>query len=88
MWIWVHPPVTMARRNICRVDEDVACNQLDGFVPVIQHGWDSFTGWWARATPLKNMKVNWDDEIPFIYGTIKNGNQTTNQINIFETQQI
>ena len=19
------------------------------------------TGWWARATPLKNMKDNWDD---------------------------
>ena len=34
-------------------------------------------GW---ATPLKNMKVNWDDDIPNIYGKIKNGNQTTNQI--------
>ena len=22
---------------------------------------DRTTGWWARATPLKNMKVNWDD---------------------------
>ena len=31
-------------------------------------------GW---ATPLKNMKVNWDDEIPNSHGTIKNGNQTT-----------
>ena len=26
-----------------------------------------FSGWWARATPLKNMKVNWDDEIPNIW---------------------
>ena len=34
-------------------------------------------GW---ATPLKNMKVNWDDDIPKISGNIKNGNQTTNQI--------
>ena len=34
-------------------------------------------GW---AIPLKNMKVNWDDEIPNISGKIKNGNQTTNQI--------
>ena len=33
-------------------------------------------GW---ATPLKNMKVNWDDDIPNISGKIKNGNQTTNQ---------
>ena len=20
-----------------------------------------FTGWWFQPTPLKNMKVNWDD---------------------------
>ena len=32
-------------------------------------------GW---ATPLKNMKVSWDDYKPNINGTIKNGNQTTN----------
>ena len=25
------------------------------------HG-ESQSGWWARATPLKNMKVNWDDD--------------------------
>ena len=37
------------------------------------------SGRWARATPLKNMNVNWDDEIPNINGKIKNGNQTTNQ---------
>ena len=43
------------------------------------HG-KSLAGWWARATPLKNMKVNWDDEIPNINGKIKNGNQTTNQL--------
>ena len=24
-------------------------------------------GWWARASPLKNMNVNWDDEIPNIW---------------------
>ena len=33
-------------------------------------------GW---ATPLKNMNVNWDDEIPNIWENSKNGNQTTNQ---------
>ena len=21
------------------------------------------TGWWLKPTPLKNMKVNWDDDI-------------------------
>ena len=34
-------------------------------------------GW---ATPLKNMEVNWDDEIPFLCGKIKHGNQTTKQL--------
>ena len=34
-------------------------------------------GW---ATPLKNMKVNWDDEIPNINGKIKLMFQTTNQL--------
>ena len=24
-------------------------------------------GWWLSPTPLKNMKVSWDDEIPNIY---------------------
>ena len=42
-------------------------------------GWpkNRLLGGWA--TPLKNMNVNWDDEIPNISGKIKNGNQTTNQ---------
>ena len=34
-------------------------------------------GW---ATPLNKKIVNGDDDIPFMYGKIKNGNQTTNQI--------
>ena len=38
--------------------------------------WFLVGGW---ATPLKNMKVNWDDYKPNINGKIKNGNQTTNQ---------
>ena len=29
------------------------------------HNQPLVSGWWARATPLKNMKVNWDDEIPY-----------------------
>ena len=24
----------------------------------------NISGWWLNPTPLKNMKVNWDDEIP------------------------
>jgi hypothetical protein len=32
------------------------------------------------STPLKNMKVSWDDEIPNINGNIKVMFQTTNQI--------
>ena len=31
------------------------------------------------ATPLKNMNVNWDDEIPNIWENKVHGNQTTNQ---------
>ena len=29
------------------------------------------------------MKVDWDDDIPNIYGKIKDGNQTTNQVSIY-----
>jgi len=38
-------------------------------------------GWWFFATPLKNVKVSWDDEIPNIW---KNNNmfQATNQMMI------
>ena len=36
-------------------------------------------GW---ATPLKNMNVNWDDEIPNIWENKIDGNQTTNQTKI------
>ena len=38
----------------------------------------SFSSWWFQATPLKNMHVNWDGDIPNIWEN-KNGNQTTNQ---------
>ena len=31
-------------------------------------------------TPLKNMKVNWDDDIPNIWKVIKFMFQTTNQL--------
>ena len=40
----------------------------------------SSTGWWLSPTPLKNMKVSWDDDIPnTVYGKIKFMFQTTNQ---------
>ena len=35
------------------------------------------SGWWLNPTPLKNMKINWDDEIPKIWR--KKMFQTTNQ---------
>ena len=40
------------------------------------------TGWWFDSTPLKNMKVSWDDDIPNIWKVIKFMFQTTNQLNI------
>ena len=40
----------------------------------------SLVGGWA--TLLKNMNVNWDDDIPKSHGKVKNGNQTTNHFQI------
>ena len=31
----------------------------------------TISGWWLNLTPLKNMNVNWDHEIPDICGTKK-----------------
>ena len=40
----------------------------------------AYSGWWARATPLKNMsQLGWWKQ-PNISGKRKNGNQTTNQM--------
>ena len=38
--------------------------------------------WLVVSTPLKNMKVSWDDDIPNIWKVIKVMFQTTNQITI------
>ena len=38
------------------------------------------SGWWARATPLKNMSSSVGMISNPIYAKIKNGNQTTNQL--------
>ena len=35
--------------------------------------------WLVVSTPLKNMRVSWDDEIPNIWKVIKLMFQTTNQ---------
>ena len=40
----------------------------------------TLSGWWARATPLKNMSSSIGMISNPIYGKIKNGNQTTNQL--------
>ena len=37
-------------------------------------------GWWGQPTPLKNSKVNWDDDTPKMWNIIKFMFQTTNQI--------
>ena len=44
-----------------------------------QIGVDTSSGWWFQPTPLKNMKVSWDDDIPNIWKIIKFMFQTTNQ---------
>jgi len=42
--------------------------------------YSKLSGWWLSPTPLKNMKVNWDDDIPNIWKVIKFMFQTTNQL--------
>ena len=41
----------------------------------------------VEPTPLKNMKVSWDDDITNINGKIIQMVQTTNQANVFELSQ-
>ena len=61
----VHPvplqelsPVHAQQR--CQVlDQQHVAVHPEATVVVQQH--ETSTGWWARATPLKNMNVNWDD---------------------------
>ena len=33
---------------------------------------ESITGWWLISTPLKDRKVNWDDDIPNMWRKIRN----------------
>ena len=42
----------------------------------------SIDSWLVVWTPLKNMKVNWDDDIPNIWENKIDGNQTTKQLSI------
>jgi hypothetical protein len=37
------------------------------------------SGWWGLPTPMKNIKVSWDDDIPNMLGKIKAMFQTTDQ---------
>ena len=43
-----------------------------GFKPVTPQLDTIVTGWWFQPTPLKNMKVSWEDNIPNIWKVIKN----------------
>ena len=44
---------------------------------------DILSGWWARATPLKNMKVNWDDDIPNIWENKKCSKPPTSYTSLY-----
>jgi len=46
----------------------------------IQQKSKAHTDWLVVSTPLKNMKISWDDEIPNIWKVIPAMFQTTNQI--------
>ena len=41
---------------------------------------DNMSGWFSIPTPLKNMKITWDDDIPNVWKVIKFMFQTTNQM--------
>ena len=38
-----------------------------------------YTCWWLSPTPLKNIEINWDDDIPKIDGKAQFMFQTTSQ---------
>ena len=41
---------------------------------------NSYICWLVVSTPLKDMKINWDDEIPNIWETKSHVPVTTNQL--------
>ena len=38
------------------------------------------SGWWLSPTPLKNMKVSWDDDIPNMWKKTKSSKPPTSQV--------
>ena len=53
--------------------------QINPYIFLLVGGW---------ATPLKNMNVNWDDDIPNTWENKKNdGNQTSNQF-LYNSQYV
>ena len=44
-----------------------------------------FSGWWGQSTPLRNMEVNWDDELANIW---KNTSHVPNHQPVFLNQQL
>ena len=41
----------------------------------------TYSGWWLSPTPLKNMKVNWGDDIPNIWKNVKCSKPPTRSLN-------
>jgi hypothetical protein len=42
---------------------DIKYGSLD-IPPLMICPFQCLSGWWFQPTPLKNMKVSWDDDIP------------------------
>ena len=61
LWILESPEKSMEKSI------DFGWGMDGGWAPQKEPPKKNTTGWWARATPLKNMKVNWDAELPNIW---------------------
>ena len=48
------------------IDKKIGLKQRGIHQPGQTEG-SGITGWWLFSTPLKNMKVTWDDDIPNIW---------------------
>ena len=67
--LWAYESLRCSPGRTCQVWQGRAWNswatQLPNSLPL---SWVIIiTGWWLSPTPLKNMKVKWDDDIPNIW---------------------
>ena len=69
-WHPLRSSPVLARTAVARAPEDGGHDMFrQSHVCQIEIDWDSEMNWLVVSTPLKNMKVNWDDENP--YGKIQ-----------------